>query len=153
MRAHVQQRVEQMSQQDPEREAKALAGRVAELDKKLSRAQDLVTDGLISAQDLRENATAMRAERECVVRKLENLKDDRENIEVLKTRSKNALVACAFALHSGLRYFSARDYHGIYKRLGLKVRVAPTGRRESKAPSAPTRCRPTRDTPPGWLGW
>jgi hypothetical protein len=63
MRAHVQQRVEQMSQQDPEREAKALAGRVAELDKKLSRAQDLVTDGLISAHDLREKATAMRAER------------------------------------------------------------------------------------------
>ena len=59
----MQQRVEQMSQQDPEREAKALAGRVAELDKKLSRAQDLVTDGLISAHDLREKAAAMRAER------------------------------------------------------------------------------------------
>gem|GEM_PF-3416689 len=104
-----------------------MAGRVAELDKKPSHAQDLATDGLISAHDLREKATAMRAERECAVRKLENLKDDRENIEALKKRSKNALVACAFALHSGLRYFSAEDYQGIYKRLGLKVLVAPDG--------------------------
>jgi hypothetical protein len=84
-----------------------LAGRVAELDKKLSRAQDLATDGPISAHDLREKASAMRADRECAVRKLENLKDDRETTEALKTRPKNALVTCAFALHSGLRYFSA----------------------------------------------
>jgi site-specific DNA recombinase len=127
MIAHVQERIEQMSRRDPEREAKALAGRISELDKKLSRAQDLAIEGLIGTEDLRKKAASIRAEREDAVRELGALEEARDTIAALKRRWKNALVPFAFGLRSGLRHLSAEERHATYKRLGLKVRVAPDG--------------------------
>jgi hypothetical protein len=61
MRNHIEERIEerieQISRRDPEREAKAWAKRLAKLDERLSRAQDLAIDGLVSSEDLREKAT------------------------------------------------------------------------------------------------
>lgn len=54
MRNHIEERIEQISRRDPEREAKAWAKRLAKLDERLSRAQDLAIDGLVSSEDLRE---------------------------------------------------------------------------------------------------
>ena len=86
--SHIDERVRQVTQSNPEGEAKAWAERIAGLDRKLSRAQDVAIEGLISHDDLRERLVGIRCYKEAAARELEAAKNKKKHIEKLKSHRR-----------------------------------------------------------------
>lgn len=101
-----------------------MADQIAGLDRKISRAQDLAIEGLISYDDLRERLVVMKRDKEAAARELEKQK---EHIEELKSHRRYLLDRYAEGLAWNFRYFPPDERHRIYKKLGLTVHVGPDG--------------------------
>ena len=125
--SHIDERIQHETQSNPETEAKAWAERIASLDRKLSRAQDLAIKGLISHDDLRERLRGIRRDKEAATRELEAARNKKEHIEELKSHHRYLLDRYAEGLAWNFRYFPPDERHRIYKKLGLTVRVRPDG--------------------------
>jgi site-specific DNA recombinase len=125
--SHIDERIRQETESNPEREAIVWTKRIAALDRKISRAQDLAIEGLISHDDLRERLAGMRREKETAKRELEAVKNKKEHIEELKSHRRYLLDRYAAGLALKFRYFPPDERHRIYKKLGLMVRVGPDG--------------------------
>ncbi len=132
MYAYLTERVEQDARRDLEREAKDCAGRLAELDERLSRAQDLAIKGLLPAEALRSKTAEIRRERESVAHELEGLKDAREHAATRKWQRNIVFHFYMVALMHGWDLLSPEDFRLTYKKLNLRVLVAPDGTLEIK---------------------
>jgi hypothetical protein len=109
------------TRRDPEREAKAWLGKLAEVDAQRSRAQDLVIEGLIGRDELRAKLATLEEVRRTAHNELRALDAHRERIEGLE-RDRDALLDSLAALSpDAIDALSPEQRQNVYKMLGLQV--------------------------------
>jgi DNA repair ATPase RecN len=106
---------------DPEREAKAWLEKIAEVDGKRARYQDMAAEGLITFDELREKLAGLAETRETAERELEALRDRQEEAEELE-RDRNALLASwTDATPEDLDALTPEQRNELYHRLRLEI--------------------------------
>lgn len=123
----MKERIQREAQRDPESEAKVLRDRIAELGQKLSRAQDLAIEGLISKEDLRKKSASINADREVAERELDTIDESQKRLNKLRDDRLLLLGVYGMGLMIGFEHFSPEERHLIYRKLGLKVSARPDG--------------------------
>ena len=86
----------------PDREAKAWAEKLAEVDSKRSRYQDMAAEGLITFDELRTKLCDLRKTRESAERDLEALRKQKEHLEELEKDRDILLEPWAEMVPAGL---------------------------------------------------
>nr|MBA3951363.1 recombinase zinc beta ribbon domain-containing protein [Rubrobacter sp.] len=119
--AHIDERIEREALRDPAEEAKVWEERIAGLDRKISRAQDLAIEGLVSKEQLRQKVEALGAKREQAKQELGALEDRRGRLEQLERDRRAMLSLYAQGLMGAFDHFPAEDRHGVYKKLKLRA--------------------------------
>jgi site-specific DNA recombinase len=125
--SRVDERIEIESQREPEQEAEVWTNRIKKLDEKLSRAQDLAIDGLISKEDLHKKTVQIELNKETAERELEALKDEQKRLQELRWARALMLHLYTRGLMANFDHISPHERHDIYKKLKLRVRVHPEG--------------------------
>jgi chromosome segregation ATPase len=112
---------------DPVQEQAGWLGKLAEVDQKRARLQDMAAEGLITFDELRTKLAALEETRELARRELAALQDQRDRLQELE-RDKTALLEhYAAMVPEGLDALSPEERHRVYKMLGLRVSVQPSG--------------------------
>jgi site-specific DNA recombinase len=112
---------------DPVQEQAGWLGKLAEVDQKRARLQDMAAEGLITFDELRTKLAALEETRELARRELDTLQDQRDRLQELE-RGKTALLEhYAAMVPEGLDALSPEERHRVYKMLGLRVSVQPSG--------------------------
>ena len=119
--AHLDERIEREALRDPAEEAKVWEERISALEKKISRAQDLAIEGLVSKEQLREKVEALGAEKRAAERELKVLEDRRGHLEQLEQDRRVMLNLYAQGLMGAFDHFPAEDRHEVYKKLKLRA--------------------------------
>ena len=87
----------------------------------------MAAEGLITFDELRTKLAALEETRELARRELASLQDRRDRLQKLE-RDKTALLEhYAAMVPEGLDALSPEERHRVYKLLGLKVNVQPSG--------------------------
>ena len=101
--------------------------KVTEVDQRRASFQDMAAEGLISFDELRTKLASLEETRQLARRELASLQDQRERLQELE-RDKTALLEhYAAMVPEGLDALSSEERHRVYKMLGLKVSVQPSG--------------------------
>ena len=103
-----------------------MSDRIAELDQKLSRAQDLAIEGLISKEDLRKKSASINADKEVAEQEL-NTNESQKRLNKLRDDRLLLLGVYGMGLMIGFEHFSPEERHLIYRKLGLKFSARPDG--------------------------
>jgi hypothetical protein len=112
---------------DPEKEARVWLKKIAEIDGKRARFQDMAAEGLISFEELRAKLDALDEVRETARRELDALGERRERLAELERDSDALLETYSEKASRGFEHFTPEDRHHAYKKLGLSVLVYPNG--------------------------
>jgi len=112
---------------DPEREARVWLKKVAEVDAKRARFQDMAAEGLISFEELRAKLENLEGTRETARRELDALAERRERLAELEGDRNALLTDYSVRTSKGLDLLTSEDRHHGYKKLGLTVLVRPGG--------------------------
>jgi Recombinase zinc beta ribbon domain len=129
----------------PEHEAKAWLNKLAELENKRSRFQDMAAEGLITFDELREKLLALEENRETARRELEALDRRQERIEELE-RDRDALLDSLVAVSpDALEALASQERLNLYQMLGLRVVLRQDGGLEASGTlmDTPSVCTPT----------
>jgi hypothetical protein len=112
---------------DPLREQKAWLEKLAEVDRGRARFQDMAADGLIDFDELREKLAALEETRQRVQRELGTLQDRRERLENLERDKAALLEHYASMVPDEIDDLSSEERNRVYKMLGLRATVRPSG--------------------------
>ena len=112
---------------DPEAEAVAWLGRIAALDAKLSRYQDMAAEGHITFDELGAKLRELEAERATAEGELEELNVRRSRLEGLERDKETLLEDYASMVPEALDELAGEERHQIYRMLRLQVHVSPSG--------------------------
>jgi hypothetical protein len=113
-----------VSRGNPDREVKAWAKTLAEVDSKRSAYQDQQAEGLITLDELREKLAILESTRAVARRELDALKERRERVETLERDADALLEHYAVMVPEALEDLTSEERHDIYKMLRLKVIVS-----------------------------
>jgi hypothetical protein len=130
IRAGVARMLEDERRGDPEHEMRVWAKRLAEVDAKRSRYQEMAAEGLIDFDELRAKLGALEAERKTAARELEAVRGQAERLASLKLETEALIEAYSSKAHAGLDLYTPQDRFDAYKALGLKVMAHPDGTTE-----------------------
>jgi site-specific DNA recombinase len=112
---------------DPEHEAKRWSRRLAEIDTKRARFQDMAAEGLITFDELRAKLADLDEARKTAEQELETLRKRTEYIRALE-RDKNALLtAFTNAVPDTLDQLETEELLQLYKILRLRLTAATDG--------------------------
>ena len=115
---------------NPERETKAWAKKLADVDRKRSAYQDQQAEGLITLQELRAKLSALEEARTVAQRELNALRSRREHIEQLENDADTILGHYAGMVPEALDALTSEERHRYYKMLRLKVLLHADGSTE-----------------------
>jgi site-specific DNA recombinase len=110
---------------DPEREAKAWLDKLAEVEHKRSRFQDIAAEGLITFDELRSKLTVLEEVSRTARQELEALSVRRKKIEEMERDKNTLLKSYAGMVPEALETLSPEERHYVYKILQLQVVVGP----------------------------
>src|SRR5215211_3784142 len=128
LRAGVARMLEDERRGDPQHEMRVWAKRLAEVDVKRSRYQEMAAEDLIDFDELRAKLGALEAERKTAARELEAARDKAERLASLKLETEALIEAYSIKAHAGLNLYTPQDRFDAYKALGLKVIAHPDGK-------------------------
>jgi site-specific DNA recombinase len=121
------EREREIARDDPEREAKVWLNKLAEVERKRSRFQDMAAESLITFDELREKLAALGETRETVQRELEALDRRRERMEELE-RDRDALLdSLMTVVPTTLDTLTPEERLNLYKLLELQVFLRSDG--------------------------
>jgi len=112
---------------DPEAEAVAWLGRIAALDSKRSRYQDMAAEGHITFEELGAKLRELEADRATAERELEELNLRRSRLEDLERDKETLLEDYASMVPERLDELTGEERHQVYRMLRLQVHVSPEG--------------------------
>jgi site-specific DNA recombinase len=143
---------------DPEAEALAWLDKIAALDSKRSRYQDMAAEGHITFGELGAKLRELAAARATAERELEDLKARRSRLEDLERDKETLLEEYAGLLPEELDRLTGEERHQVYRMLRIQAFVFPNGDLEVRgvlreASEAPV-CTPmdTRSSTPDATG-
>jgi len=112
---------------DPETEALAWLDKIAALDSKRSRYQDMAAEGHITFEELGAKLRELAADRTTAERELEDLNLRRSRLEDLERDKEILLKEYAGMVPGALDELTGEERHQIYRMLRLQVFVSPDG--------------------------
>jgi hypothetical protein len=112
---------------DPEHEMRVWAKRLAEVDAKRSRYQEMAAEGLIDFDELRTKLGALEAERKTAARELEAVRGKAERLASLKMETEALIEAYSSKAYGALDLYTPQDRFDAYKALELKMIAHPDG--------------------------
>ena len=112
---------------DPEAEALTWLGRIAALDSKRSRYQDMAAEGLVSFEELGAKLRELEADRATAERELGDLNARRSRLEDLERDKETLLKDYASMVPDALDELTGEERHQVYRMLRLQVFVSPDG--------------------------
>jgi site-specific DNA recombinase len=112
---------------NPIQEQAAWLRKLAEVDQRRASFQDMAAEGLITFDELRTKLAALEETRELARRELASLQDRRDRLRELERDKAALLEHYAAMVPEGLDALSPEERHRVYKILGLKVAVQPSG--------------------------
>jgi site-specific DNA recombinase len=112
---------------DPEEEALAWLDKIAALDSKRSRYQDIAAAGHITFEELGAKLRELAADRTTAERELEDLNLRRSRLEDLERDKATLLKEYAGMVPAALDELTGEERHQIYRMLRLQVFVSPDG--------------------------
>jgi hypothetical protein len=130
LRVGIERYIEQENRGDPEREMRLWAKRLADVDDKRSRYQDMAAEGLIDFDELRAKLDALETDRKTAARELEAVRDKADQLASLKLKSDALVGAYSRKARLGLGLYTPQDRFDAYKALGVNVIAHPDGTRE-----------------------
>ncbi len=138
---------------DPDQEAKAWADKLAEVERKRARFQDMTADGLIEFDELRTKLAALEETREAARKELEALEGRREELAELERDCDAVMKHYAAMVPEYLDSLVPEERHHVYKLLKLRVGLYPDGTLEVSGVwvEVPEVCK-TERTPTGSAG-
>jgi site-specific DNA recombinase len=156
LRAGLQKMIEQKREAmrgDPDQEAKAWADKLAEVERKRARFQDMAADDLIQFDELRAKLAALEEIRETARKELEALEGRREELAELERDCDAVMKHYAVMVPEDLDTLMPEERHHGYKLLKLRVDLHPDGTPEVSGVwvEAPEACK-TERTPTGSAG-
>ena len=139
---------------DPEAEALTWLGRIAALDSKRSRYQDMAAEGHITFEELGAKLRELAADRATAERELEDLNARRSRLEDLERDKETLLKEYAGMVPGVLDELTGEERHQVYRMLRLQVFVSSEGDLDVRGVLREDVCTPM-DTPsstPGATG-
>ena len=115
---------------DPEREARVWLDKLAELDRKRARYQDMAADDLITFDELKARLAELEETRKVAKQELNSLEYRTQRIAQLERDKTELLESFSDAVPSCLEVLTGEKRHRIYKRLRLRVAVGAGGELE-----------------------
>jgi hypothetical protein len=112
---------------NPVQEQAVWLQKLAEVDLRRASFQDMAAEGLITFDELRTKLAALEETRQLAQRELDVLQDQRERLWDLERDKKALLEHYAAMVPKGLDALSPDERHRVYKMLGLRVTVQPSG--------------------------
>ena len=112
---------------DPETEAQTWLGRLAALDTKRSRYQDMAAEGHITFDELGAKLRELDEQRAIAERELEDLNLQRSRLEDLERDKETLLEHYAGMVPEALDELTGEERHQVYRMLRLQVHVSPDG--------------------------
>jgi site-specific DNA recombinase len=112
---------------DPETEALAWVDKIAALDSKRSRYQDMAAEGHITFEELGVKLRELAADRATAERELEDLNARQTRLEDLERDKETLLKEYAGMLPDALDELSGEERHQVYRMLRIQVFVFPNG--------------------------
>ena len=109
---------------DPEKEARALINRIAEIDRKRDAYQDLAADGLMERKELRAKLDALSCQKAATEEGLNALKERRRKIRELELSREKVLASYRDAVPEGLEKVEGKKRCAVYNALGVIVWAA-----------------------------
>ncbi len=115
LRAGVARMLEDERRYDPQHEMRVWAKRLAEVDAKRSRYQEMAAEDLIDFDELRAKLGALEAERKTAARELEAVRGKAERLASLKLETEALIEAYSSKAHAGLDLYTPQDRFNAYK--------------------------------------
>jgi site-specific DNA recombinase len=112
---------------DPESEAQVWLGRLAALDSKRSRYQDMAAEDHITFEELGAKLRELEADRATAERELEDLSMRCSRLQDLERDKQTLLEDYAGMVPDTLDELTGEERHQVYRMLRLKVYVYPNG--------------------------
>ncbi len=112
---------------DPDREARAWLGQLAEIEARRSRFQDMAAEGLLTFEELGAKLCSLEEAREVAEEELGRLRARAERLEALEHDRDALLASLEGAVPQVLDELPPEDRNRIYKMLSLKVEAIPGG--------------------------
>jgi chromosome segregation ATPase len=106
---------------DPDRQARALREKLAEVSRKRSRYQEMSAEGLIELDELRAKLTTLEETRRMSQRELEALQSRKERLAELEHDRDALLERYAGLVPEALDGLDAEERHRLYKMLRMQV--------------------------------
>ena len=130
LRVGIERYIGQEHRGDPEREMRVWAKRLANVDDKRARYQDMAAEGLIDFDELRAKLDALESDRKTAARELEAIRDKAERLSSLKLKTDALIETYSRKALLGLDFYTPQDRFDAYKALGAKLIAHPDGTRE-----------------------
>jgi len=115
---------------DPEREARVWLDKLAALDRKRARYQDMAADDLITFDELKARLAELEETRKVAEQELNSLEYRAQRIAQLERDKTDLMESFSDAVPSRLATLTGDKRHHIYKRLKLRVAVGAGGELE-----------------------
>jgi site-specific DNA recombinase len=112
---------------DPDKQVKTRLDRLAEIDQKRSRFQDIAAEGLITFEELAAKLAELKESREAAEQALGELKGRRARIEELERDKASLLERFADIMPEALDELTPEERNQVYRMLRLEVYVMPGG--------------------------
>jgi site-specific DNA recombinase len=113
------------SRGDPEKEVKLWADKLAEVDRRRARYQEMAADDIISFDELRARLTELDDTRKTAERELEALRNRKEHLDELEQDRDALLDSLEEVAPDALDSLTPKERHRVYKMLRLKVEANP----------------------------
>jgi hypothetical protein len=113
--------------EDPDQEAKAWADKLAAVDRKRARFQDVAAEGLLDFEELRTKLEALEETRDAARRELAALGDRRERLVEMERNRDTLMKRYVGMVPETLDALTPEERHRIYKLLKLTVSLLPDG--------------------------
>ena len=128
---------------DPEAEALAWLDKIAALDSKRSRYQDMAAEGHITFDELGAKLRELAADRATAEEELDNLQLRRARLEDLERDRETLLEEYASMVPERLDELTGEERHQVYRMLRLQVSVSPNGDLDVRGVLREAVCTPT----------
>jgi DNA repair ATPase RecN len=110
---------------DPNKQTKLWADKLAEVERKRARYQEMAADDLITFEELRFRLSELDSTRAAAERELETLRNHEERVAELE-KNRDALLSSLISVApEGLDALTPEERRQIYKMLKLRVAVYP----------------------------
>jgi multidrug resistance efflux pump len=131
---HIRRGIERMIDREcagmkgkPEQEENMWAEKLAQVDRKRSRYQEMAAEGLLTFEELRAKLTELQKSREATERELENLRSRKERLEELEKDRDALLESLVTMIPASLDTLSGLERNKVYRMLRLIVMPASEG--------------------------